>query len=152
MKNPKIAFISSLLLPGLGQLYLNEKPKALSLLCITAGMAFSAMVSRSGVFFFLLAPIYLFIAVPAALDAYQTASGRPRTFKGDSVPYVIILLCVVGPFALPLLWQSPRFSKTVKVLLTIFVTAVMVAAILVTLMLGSYFDELIRQNAATIPI
>ena len=39
-------------------------------------------------------------------------------------PVIVILLLffVLGPFALPLLYRSPRFSKTLRIILTIMVT------------------------------
>jgi PDZ domain-containing secreted protein len=32
---------------------------------------------------------------------------------------VLLLFFVLGPFALPLLYKSPKFSKTLKIILTI---------------------------------
>jgi len=40
---------------------------------------------------------------------------------------VIAILCV-GPFALPLVWWNPRYSLTVKVVLTIVVVVVTILA------------------------
>lgn len=34
---------------------------------------------------------------------------------------VLLLFFVLGPFALPLLYKSPRFNKTFKIILTIVV-------------------------------
>ena len=34
---------------------------------------------------------------------------------------VLLLFFVLGPFALPLLYKSPKFSKTLKIVLTIVV-------------------------------
>ena len=34
---------------------------------------------------------------------------------------VLLLFFVLGPFGLPLLYKSPKFSKTIKILLTIAV-------------------------------
>ena len=140
MKNPIFAFFLSLFVPGLGQLYLKEWPKGLSMLCVTAGIAVAFLTSRSMVAFFLLGLIYLFIIVPAAVDAYQTASGKPRTFKSDSIPYVLIMLCIVGPFAIPLLWQSPRFPRAVKIILTTLVTLIMILGLLLINLVGPYLD------------
>ena len=38
-----------------------------------------------------------------------------------SVPFVLILFFVVGPFALPFLWLSPRFNIASKVILSVCV-------------------------------
>lgn len=110
------------------------------MLCVTAGIAVAFLTSRSMVAFFLLGLIYLFIIVPAAVDAYQTASGKPRTFKSDSIPYVLIMLCIVGPFAIPLLWQSPRFPRAVKIILTTLVTLIMILGLLLINLVGPYLD------------
>jgi hypothetical protein len=37
------------------------------------------------------------------------------------ISVVLLLFFVLGPFALPLLYKSPKFSKTSKVILTIVV-------------------------------
>ena len=37
------------------------------------------------------------------------------------VSVVLLLFFVLGPFALPLLYKSPKFNKTLKVILTITV-------------------------------
>ncbi|MFC1511340.1 hypothetical protein ACFL5U_03035 [Candidatus Margulisiibacteriota bacterium] len=34
---------------------------------------------------------------------------------------IILLFFVLGPFALPLLYQSPKFSRSLKVLLTVLI-------------------------------
>ena len=69
------------------------------------------------------------IAVPAAIDAFRTASGRSPSFKGESIPYVIVMLLILGPFAIPLLWQSPKFSKLAKILWTLAVVLIAILAI-----------------------
>ena len=35
------------------------------------------------------------------------------------ISVVLLLFFVLGPFALPLLYKSPKFSKTLKIILTI---------------------------------
>jgi polyferredoxin len=37
------------------------------------------------------------------------------------IPVVLLLFFVLGPFGLPLLYKSPQFSKTLKIILTIAV-------------------------------
>jgi hypothetical protein len=39
----------------------------------------------------------------------------------NPISVVLLLFFVLGPFALPLLYKSPKFSKTSKVILTIVV-------------------------------
>jgi len=90
--------------------------------------------------------IYLAVMIPAASDAFQTASGKPRTFAGNSVFYVIAMLLLVGPFAVPLLWQSARFSRTAKILWTILVILIAFLAIAVLMLTASSLDQLIKQS------
>ena len=135
MKNPRAAFFLSLAVPGLGQLYLNEKAKGISLFCIAAGIVISLVMSHSLIAVILIGPLYLFSMVPAALDAYQTAAGKPRRFKSDSVLYVIIMLLVVGPFAVPIFW-------------TVFVTVIALGAIVVMASIASVFDKMMQQTPA----
>ncbi len=37
------------------------------------------------------------------------------------IPVVLLLFFVLGPFGLPLVYKSPKFSRTVKIILTIAV-------------------------------
>jgi hypothetical protein len=41
---------------------------------------------------------------------------------------VVVALMVAGPLALPLLWMSPRYSVTVKIIISVAVIAVSVWA------------------------
>jgi hypothetical protein len=43
--------------------------------------------------------------------------GKIKWYLGP-VSVVLLLFFVLGPFALPLLYKSPKFSKTSKILLT----------------------------------
>jgi hypothetical protein len=38
------------------------------------------------------------------------------------ISVVLLLFFVLGPFGLPLLYRSPKFSKTLKIVLTVVVT------------------------------
>ncbi len=143
MKDPRLAAFYSAVLPGLGQLYLGEKAKGWTLLCMTAGVAVSLIISHTLLNVFFMGGIYLAIMIPAAADAFQTASGKPRTFTGDSVPYVIVMLLMVGPFAVPLLWQSSKFSKTGKILWTLGVVLIALLGILFLTFLGSFFKNML---------
>ncbi len=175
MKDPVLAFFYSLTIPGLGQLYLGERAKGWTLLSMTAGVAVSLVISHTLFSWIFVGVIYLGIMIPAALDAYQAASGRPRAFSvpipinfreseigavqvtmhekkqktwtGDSVPYVIVMLLVVGPFAIPLLWQSARFSKTAKILWTLGVILIALLAIGALSATASFFDRFLKQAA-----
>ena len=39
------------------------------------------------------------------------------------VPVIFLLFFILGPFALPFLYKSPEFSKSVKIVLSIIVVA-----------------------------
>ena len=39
----------------------------------------------------------------------------------NPISVVVLLFSVLGPFALPLLYKSPKFSKTLKIVLTVVV-------------------------------
>lgn len=146
MKNPYWSFFYSMIVPGLGQLYVGDRAKGWTLLCMTAGVIVSLIISHTLISCFLMGGIYLAVMIPAALDAFQTASGRPRVFTGDSVFYVVVMLLMVGPFAIPLLWQSPKFSKTAKIFWTAAVILIAFLAIAVLMLTASVFDQLIKQN------
>ncbi len=148
MKNPPLALFYSVIIPGLGQLYLGEWAKGWTLLCMTLGVMVSLIFSHTIIAYFLMGGIYLAVMIPAALDAFQTASGRPRTFMADTVPYVIVMLLMVGPFASPLLWQSTKFSKTAKILWTIFVILIAFFAIASMTFVASFLDQFMRQAGA----
>lgn len=144
MKNPLLACLYSILVPGLGQIYLEDYAKGLTLVCMAAGILISLLFSHSGFVWILMGVVYLSVLFPAAVDAYQTASGKPRVFTGDSVPYVIIMLLAVGPFAIPLLWQSSKLSKKAKVIWTVLVILMALVAIAGTTFLASELDALMR--------
>jgi hypothetical protein len=51
---------------------------------------------------------------------------------------LLLLFVVLGPFALPYLWKSPRFSRGMKVVLTVLVVAYV----------GLFVDETVRMFRA----
>lgn len=143
MKNPYRACLYSVVIPGLGQIYLEDYAKGLTLLCMDAGILVSVLFSHSWFVWGLMGVVYLTIVFPAATDAFQTAAGNPRTFNGDSVPYVLLMLFMVGPFAIPLLWQSSKFSKKAKIIWTALVILVALIAIAVTTFLASKIEAFV---------
>ena len=49
----------------------------------------------------------------------------PRSMRGITMPwyfrtpYIVMAICLVGPFALPLIWWRPRTTLAMKICLTI---------------------------------
>jgi TM2 domain-containing membrane protein YozV len=146
MKDPRIALLVSVLFPGLGQIYLGERAKGWTLLCMAGGVWVSLVINHSLIACLFMGVIYVAVMIPAALDAFQTASGKPRTFAGDTVPYVIVMLLLVGPFAIPLLWQSRKFSIRAKVLWTIGVIVIALLAIAVTTFAASLLEQILNSG------
>jgi hypothetical protein len=52
------------------------------------------------------------------------------------ISVVLLLFFVLGPFALPLLYKSPKFSKTLKIILTLVVIVYTSYLIFATLEIG----------------
>ena len=152
-RSPALAAVLSLLLPGLGQLYTGERAKGIAVLCISLGtwlgVALSALgpsTMRSPLTVLMLAIVYLFIWIPSVIDAYRDASGRPsRLLSGGSAWYVIVMLLVVGPMAIPLLWQSRAFSRGSKIGWTVFVIAVALLIIVSLLAIGPAVERLLQD-------
>ncbi|MEI7750449.1 MAG: hypothetical protein WCJ71_00025 [Candidatus Omnitrophota bacterium] len=148
MKNPHLAGIYSVLLPGLGQLYLGERAKGWTLVCMDAGVAVSLLLSHTAIACFVMGGIYFAVMIPAVMDAFQTASGRPRTFTADTVPYVIVMLLMVGPFAIPLLWQSRKFSTSWKIVWTLVVILIALLGIAILTFAASSLEQFMKQAVA----
>jgi TM2 domain-containing membrane protein YozV len=148
MKDPRLALFYSVVFPGLGQLYLGERAKGWTLLCMGAGVVVSLIISHTVIALFLMGGIYLAVLIPAASDAFQAASGRPRTFTADTVPYVIVMLLMIGPFAIPLLWQSIKFSNRAKVLWTVLVILIALLGIAVMTFAASSLEQILKQAGA----
>jgi dolichyl-phosphate-mannose--protein O-mannosyl transferase len=53
---------------------------------------------------------------------------KPKTKWYYSTPAVVIALLVIGPFALPLVWNNPNYKLITKVIITIVVIAVTIWA------------------------
>jgi polyferredoxin len=54
----------------------------------------------------------------------------------NPISVVLLLFFVLGPFGLPLLYKSPKFSKTLKIILTIVVLFYTSFLIFASLMIG----------------
>lgn len=62
---------------------------------------------------------YTVVEITNAAISEQEAKKKKWYYSG---PFVIVMLfAIAGPFALPLLWASPKFSVVSKIILTILV-------------------------------
>ena len=122
-----LAAVLSVAAPGLGQIYTGNAKKGLSVLCVYAGLLIAPILSHSYLITILAVVIYLVTVVPVTADAYQTAATGRSHVDIDAKWYVFLMLWFTGFSALPLLWQSKRFSHRAKTLLT---TAVILLTVL----------------------
>ena len=121
-RNPLVALSLSVIVPGLGQLYNREFGKGLVIIgsCFGLGLL---IYSQAGLNRITFALALLLVWISAIADAYKSAQafGQPPDFYYRKT-YVVSLLLLVGPFALPLLWQSPYFSRTARWTWTVIVS------------------------------
>jgi hypothetical protein len=111
----------SAIVPGLGQIYNQEIKKGVVIFgsCLSLGLL-SYWISGLNKISTLLALLLLWIsAVTHAYKAARASSQQPDFYYRR--PYVVAMLLLVGPLALPLLWQSPNFSRTARWTWTIIV-------------------------------
>jgi hypothetical protein len=115
------ATVLSAIVPGLGQVYNQEIKKGFMVFgsCLSLGLL-TYWISGFNKFSAALALMLVWIS--AITDAYKVAvtAGQPLDFYYRR-PYVVALLLLVGPLALPLLWQSPYFSRAGRWIWTIIV-------------------------------
>ena len=146
---PAVAAGLSALLPGLGQLYIGDVSGGVALLCTTlgfaGGLAWATLGpdgSRSWLSALSLLAIYPVFCVPVVLDTLHRARGgvrAPPRYTGRW--YVVVMLVTLGPLALPLLWQSATIPRIWKIVGSILVVAVAVAAVLLVLFVGSLLER-----------
>lgn len=142
-KNPWIAFFLTILFPGLGHLYVGSRFAAGAYAAMTLGLGYSYFSAKS--FLAQLAVLFIvpFVVIPAVRDAVSVARGNKKVVTGEeSQLYVIWMLCCVGPFAIPLLWQNKKFSVPVKIAWTALIIAIAVTFIFFISALGKTYDEL----------
>jgi hypothetical protein len=119
--------VLSAIVPGLGQLYNQEIKKGLVIFgsCLSLGLL-TYWISGLNKISTALGLILVWIS--AMTDAYKLATTACQS--SDFYyrrPYVVAMLLLVGPLALPLLWQSSHFSRTAR---WIWTAIVVVAALL----------------------
>ena len=110
-----------MLIPGLGQIYNREQKKGWVIIacCLVLG---TAVYWLSGFNAITAALALLLLWLSAIIDAYKVAKSAGQTAEFYyAKSYVITMLLLVGPLALPLLWQSPNFTNTARWVWTVIV-------------------------------
>lgn len=144
-RHPLLAGFLSLLAPGLGHLACGERATGWALLCISAGVALSCFIFRSPSTWLLMAFAYLFIALSTSRDAARIASGRPSTLRAGPLWSLVVMVLIIGPFALPLIWQHERLSRRAKITWTVIVIGLTVLSLLLAAAMGPLIDQLLEQ-------
>jgi hypothetical protein len=122
--SPSLALLLSVLVPGWGQKHIGQTKKGLVIFsCALSLGLLGYWFSGFNRIAMLLALLLLWVS--AAVDAYQMAkaAGQPAEFYYRKT-FVVAMLVLVGPLALPLLWQSPHFSRAARWLWTVLVVSV----------------------------
>lgn len=119
--NPFLAGILSTIVPGSGQIYNGEVKKGWVILGSCVSLA-ALTYWIEGLNKITLALAFLLLWLSAIVDSYKVAmtSGRESEFYYRKT-YVVTMLLLVGPLALPLLWRSPNFTRTSRWLWTVVV-------------------------------
>ena len=122
-RNPFTALILSVIVPGAGQIFNQETKKGCVIFGSCLGLGFLTYW-LSGLNKISVALALFVLWISAITDAYKVASaaGQPGDFYYRR-PYVVAMLLLVGPLALPLLWKSPHFSRTARWTWSVIVVA-----------------------------
>jgi hypothetical protein len=102
---------------------------------------------------FIAAPAW---ASPEVTEAMASAreGHRPKlTFTPPPPPvqwyyktgFILVMIAVVGPFALPMVWKHPRYSRTIKFWTTLGVLALTVALLAATYFLMLWFLDTLQK-------
>jgi len=66
------------------------------------------------------------------------------------ISVILLLFFVLGPFGLPLLYRSPKFSKTLKIILTVAVIFYTLYLIFVMLEIGREIYKMMEELQSTL--
>lgn len=124
------------LLPGLAQLLQGDRKSGLALLSASLGMLALLAWDLSKLTLLFVAIAYVSLVYHAAKDALH------KTRNTESVEYVLGLAVIVGPFALPLLWQNGHLSTRAK-----WIWTVAIGVITVFLVWGMLYLDPLLENA-----
>jgi hypothetical protein len=135
----------SILLPGLGQLYLGERANGLSLIAASLGMGIVLRFDPSWLTGVFIALAYLSLIYHAAKDAYR---GTKNT---ESIEYILGLAVVCGPFCLPLLWQNRQIKTQGKIIWTVIILVLTGLAIASMIFLDPIVNKILDQYKTILP-
>ncbi|MCA9396693.1 MAG: hypothetical protein KC649_05940 [Candidatus Omnitrophica bacterium] len=145
-KNKMIAMVFSLV-PGAAQIYLGRPKKGVGLLFIFAGICWVWIFSDSYLARLISIFLYGSVTIVPMIETYQILRYGKNTLDSDAAWYVVFLLISNGFAALPMLWQSRRFSRASK---TAWTVAVPVLAFLYIAFLIRYWPDLERFLRAAV--
>ena len=137
----KIAALS-LILPGLGQLAQGKRANGLALISACFGMLAWIWIDASKLTLFFIVCAYLSLVFHAFKDALN------NTRNTGSIQYVLGLAVVVGPFALPLLWQNQQASQRIKLIWSTVILALTALMILSMIYLDPILEKSLNQITA----
>jgi len=84
------------------------------------------------------------LSTDAKISAAKAAG--PKTKWYHSTRTIVIAILCIGPFALPLVWNNPRYKMNTKVVVTVVVTVFTIVIIVLFLMImGYYYSSLMEQ-------
>ena len=66
------------------------------------------------------------------------------------ISVILLLFFVLGPFGLPLLYRSPKFSKTLKIILTVAIIFYTLYLIFVMLEIGREIYKMMEELQSTL--
>jgi hypothetical protein len=150
---PALAACLSLIAPGAGQLYNGERAKGMAMLVMTAGIWFWMIMAaigpaafRSRFTLILFGLVYVSIWMPAVTDAYRQVPGTVQSLlSGHKRWYVIVMVLVTGIVAVPFVWQSPRLSRTAKIVWSVIGTLNTVLGLCAIAVIGPAIERLLDQ-------
>jgi len=139
----------SLLLPGLGQLYVGRRAGGLVRLITAAGIICAILLAtagpaafRSWISVLILELAYLSLWVASVVDASgPTTKSSHWPPAGENTWFIAMMLIMSGPVALPMLWHSGQFSQRWKILWTLIVVAGLVLGVLIVMLLGPQLES-----------
>ncbi len=114
-------------IPGLSLLYLGKVRKSVPILVIDLGIAAGFLFSGSYLLRLLLFNVYLVTFWVPCMESYQLVKYGVIRTDARTRWYVVVLLLTTGFNAIPLLWQSDKFTKKGKIAWTIAVPVLFVA-------------------------